>query len=175
MYPNSHNFSRSPVEEVICSLDLEDNEPQVSLFVKRPSPGWNRIRDSLADTIATLPDSRRISGCTLRYTDRFLIEEPLYHQITSDIRTDLFNQVHISDTAYEIHLNIPNPTMQVQIRSWYDQGEKPGWILVFTLRSIGKTSGSSYEKILEWFDSAHAEIHILFDQIVPAAIVDLIR
>ncbi|MDD1727778.1 MAG: TIGR04255 family protein [Methanospirillum sp.] len=176
-YPNPHNFSRSPVEEVFCSLeieDLQDNVPQVSVFVKAPYPGWNKIRDSLAASIATLPDYRRVSGFTLRYTDRFLIKESVYHQITGEIRTDLCNQVQISDTAYEFHLNIPNPAMKVQIRSWYDTNAKPGWILVFTVKSTGNSAGSRCEEILDWFDSAHAEIHILFDQIVPAAIVDLI-
>jgi hypothetical protein len=52
---------------------------------------------------------------------------------------------------------------------------KPGWTLVFTMRTRDPARFFSGEDVLNWFDDARAGIHELFDIIVPEKVVWVLK
>ena len=67
------------------------------------------------------------------------------------------------------------PDTKGSVRSTHPQPGKPGWTLVFTMH-IERTSGfPDGDSMMTWFDDARAEIHGLFDLIVPGEIMQLLK
>lgn len=174
--PPPHNFSHSPVEEVYCSCELNQGK-NLALSVRSPYPGWSRIREDYSTLIASIPDPNHVSGCLLRYTDWFPSvrvipsHDSFKRQITDQVQTR-----KMSETELELAFRSSLSGSMVRIRSVYGNLERSGWTLVFTLMiDPGSCHFSSSKDILAWFDAAHAEIHVLFDQMVPPEITDEVR
>jgi len=171
--PLPHNFSRSPVEEVCCSLTL--NRDQVSLTVPAPYPGWGTIRAGISNEIVALQDINEVTGCSLIYRDRFLLNNSNFSHILSRLSQDIFHTTRVSDTESELIPTAHNPELCVCISSRFEGGEQPAWTLVFAVETGESRHFENPDEILSWFDGAHGVIHTLFDQIVPVEIVETIR
>jgi len=148
---------------------------QISFTVPAPYPGWKPIQEELTGRAASLSDCRRVTGCTLRYTDCFFLKKEEFYRIMKDINPDIFYIHQTSAIEYEISLVLPDPEFVIIIRSIFTILKQPEWTLVFSLETVKSHRFSMPDDILSWFDEAHAAIHNLFDQIVPVHIVDLIR
>jgi uncharacterized protein (TIGR04255 family) len=168
-----HNFARSPIEEVCCSLVLVP-EP-ISVTVAPPYPGWESIRNRLADEIAGLKDLNEITGCILQYRDRFLLDANGFSRVINEIKPDLFRTDQITDTEFILIPISQSPEHRINIRTRYEAGEQPSWILVFNFQTCALFKPENPDDILSWFDMAHAVIHTLFDQIVPEEIIEQIK
>jgi len=171
--PPPHNFSRSPVEEVCCNLFL--NKEVISLTIQSPYPGWELIRTRITDEIAILKGKTGITGCSLKYNDRFFLEMDDYSRIASGINPDVFHKTKISENEYRLTPHGLNSGHRACIRSQHKAGEQPSWILTFVVETGQFLRFDEQADTLSWFDEAHAVIHTLFDQIVPADIVEMIR
>jgi uncharacterized protein (TIGR04255 family) len=171
--PSPHNFSRSPVKKVFCSINVD--KEQISFTVPAPYPGWKPIQEELTGRAASLSDCRRVTRCILQYTDCFFLETEEFCRIIKNISPDIFHIHQTSGTEYEISLALPDSEFVIIIRSTFTIQKQSKWTLVFTLETVKSHRFSMPDDILSWFDGAHAAIHNLFDQIVPVHIVDLIR
>lgn len=171
--PLPHNFSRSPVEEVYCSLVLI-TEP-TSFIIVPPYPGWGSIRKRLTDEIAELKDVNEVTGCILQYTDRFLLDAAGFSRIINEIKPDLFHTDPISDKEYIVIPIVHDPKHRIYVRTSHETEEQPAWILTFNLQTGAAFRPEKPDDILSWFDTAHGVIHTLFDQIVPEEIIEQIR
>ncbi|NTV01065.1 MAG: hypothetical protein HGA55_08105, partial [Methanoregulaceae archaeon] len=67
------------------------------------------------------------------------------------------------------------PGMTGSVCSLQNKPGKPGWTLIFTLKTEGPARFVSDEDVVNWFDTARAEIHELFDLIVVEEIVQALR
>lgn len=175
--PSPHNFSRSPVDEVYCACIRSPEGENLELTIPAPYPGWSRIRDQLSTQIATISDPLRISGCTLRFTDRFpsVRVVPTHDFFRKLMATRIISEQKL-DNKSEFKLNSSLPGTMIQIISIGDGQNNVGWTLVFILMSDpGACLFSTHEKIQTWFDEAHAEIHLLFDMMVPPEIIEQVR
>jgi uncharacterized protein (TIGR04255 family) len=171
--PLPHNFARSPVEKVCCSLILI-TEP-VSFTIAPPYPGWGSIRNRLTDEIARLKDVSEVAGCSLKYRDRFLLDTDEFSKVINKIKPDLFHTNLISDKEYLVIPIAQCQAQQICIRTSHETGEQPAWILTFNIQTSVVFKPEKPDDILSWFDTAHAIIHTLFDQIVPDEIIKQIR
>jgi uncharacterized protein (TIGR04255 family) len=176
--PISHSFSRSPVEEVFCRCTCGSDSESLSLTIPRPYPGWPHIRDGIRDMIAGAGDISRITGCMLRYTDLIPVVDGKNLPGTEDIGHLLSGRFdwYFDNEQNEIVLvgtKIPDTTGSV--RSLRNRPGKPGWTLIFTMKTEGSARFVSGESVLNWFDEARAAIHGLFDLIVPEEIVQALR
>ena len=73
-------------------------------------------------------------------------------------------------------LTSPNtPDTTGSVCSLQNRPGKPGWTLVFTLKTEGPARFASSDAVLDWFDNARTGIHELFDLIVPEEIVQTLR
>ncbi|HWQ63813.1 MAG TPA: TIGR04255 family protein [Methanospirillum sp.] len=171
--PLPHNFSRSPVEEVCCSLVLI-TEP-VSFTIAPPYPGWGSIRNRLTDEIAGLKDVSEVAGCSLQYRDRFLLDTDEFSRVINEIKPDLFHTDLISDKEYLVIPITQWLEHRVCIRTSHETGEQLAWILTFNIQTCAAFRPEKPDDILSWFDKAHAVIHTLFDLIVPEEIIEQIR
>ena len=72
-----------------------------------------------------------------------------------------------------ISTKIPDTTGSVC--SIHNRPGKPGWTLIFTMKTEGPARFVSGDSVLTWFDDARAGIHGLFDLIVPEEIVQALR
>lgn len=173
-----HSFSRSPVEEVFCQCTFGSAAESLSLVVPPPYRGWPHIRDEIRTMIASAGDISRITGCNLRYTDLIPVASGMDMPGTEAI-VDLLSgkfDCHIDMTKNEIVLgstDIPGTAGSVCLRE--KRHRKPAWTLIFSLHTVGETSFDSCDSVIGWFDDARAEIHDLFDLIVPEEIVQIFR
>ena len=74
-----------------------------------------------------------------------------------------------------VFTSMKSPATAGSVRSIRPKPEKQGWTLVFTMHTGEPAGFLSSESIVEWFDNARAEIHGLFDLIVPDEIVQILR
>lgn len=177
-HPPPHSFSRSPVEEVFCRCTCGSDAESLSLTIPAPYPGWPNIRTRIREMIAGAGEISRITGCMLRYTDLIpvvdgktlpgtdVIEHLLSGKFTCSIDTTQ-NEIVLIST------NIPDTAGSVC--SIHNRPGKPRWTLIFTLNTEGPARFVSGDSVLKWFDDARAEIHGLFDLIVPEEIVQVLR
>jgi uncharacterized protein (TIGR04255 family) len=177
-HPAPHSFSRSPVEEVFCRCTCGSDAESLSLTIPRPYPGWPHIRDRTRDMVAGAGEISRITGCMLRYTDLIPVVDGKSLPGTKEIEHVLSGRFDCSfDTTQNeivlIRTKIPNTAGSV--RSIHHRPGTPGWTLIFTLSTAGPARFVSGESIVNWFDDARAEIHGLFDLIVPGEIVQSLR
>ncbi len=173
----AHNFTRSPVEEVFGGCFTIDSG---SCFrtIPRPYPGWPHIRDEIRDMINETGGISRITKCTLRYTDRIAqkclksLSEPVpVASLLSGITMHQTNR--LPGEEFIIRTSIFNTTGSV--RSIFEDPVNPGWSLIFTMETDEPIRFYTREEVLKWFDDARAEIHHLFDLIVPEEIIQTIR
>ena len=177
-HPPPHSFSRSPVEEVFCRCTRGSDAESLSLTIPLPYPGWPHIRDGIRDMIARAGEISRITGCMLRYSDLIPAVDGKNLPGTEDITHLLSGRFncYFDNTQNEIVLTstkIPDTTGSVC--SIYDSPGKPGWPLIFTMKTEGPVRFVSGDSVLNWFDDARAGIHGLFDLIVPEEIVRALR
>ena len=123
-------------------------------------------------------DTSLINGCILRYTD-LIPAQYLKNTIEPIDVPGLLSEKVIPRTNRETgdtqitHTSIPNTTGSVcSIRG---DSQNPGWILIFAMQTEAPTRYPSREQVLNWFDDARDEIHVLFDLIVPEDIVQALR
>jgi uncharacterized protein (TIGR04255 family) len=177
-HPPPHSFSRSPVEEVLCRCSFGSGAESLSLAVPPPYPGWPHIRDAIFDMIAGAGEISRITGCMLRYTDLIQVPdgmnppgtEAIVHLLSGKFDCCIDNE---KKEIVNFSTNIPGT--QGSVASIHNRPEKPGWTLIFTVKTKGQARFVSGDAVLKWFDDARAEIHGLFDLIVPDEIVQILR
>ena len=177
-HPTVHSFSRSPVEEVFCRCTCASDAESLSLTIPLPYPGWPHIRDRIRDMIAGAGKISRITGCMLRYTDLIPAVDGKNLPGTEDIEHLLSGRFNCyfdkkQNEIVLISTKIPDTTGSVC--SIHNRPGKPGWTLIFTMKTEGPARFVSDEEVLNWFDNARAEIHELFDLIVPGEIVKALR
>jgi uncharacterized protein (TIGR04255 family) len=177
-HPPPHSFSRSPVEEVFCCCSNGSDAESLSSTFSLPYPGWPHIRDGIRDMIAGVRDISRITGCMLRYTDLIPVVDgkdlPGNEEI-EQLLSGLFN-CYLDYKQNEIVLiNTGIPGTAGSVRSIHNRPGKPGWTLIFTVKTGEPVCFVSGDSVLNWFDDARAGIHGLFDLIVPDEIVQALR
>lgn len=178
-HPPPHSFSRSPVEEVLCCCTCGSGAGQLSRAFPPPYPGWPHIREGIGEMIAgAAGETSRVTGCLLRYTDLIPGVDDRNVPGTGEIERLLSARFgcHSDVNRDEIILvstDVPGTTGSV--RSIRDRPGKPGWTLVFTMKTARPDGFVSRESVLDWFDDARAGIHELFDIIVPMEIVQELR
>jgi hypothetical protein len=128
--------------------------------------------------IAGAGEISRITGCMLRYTDLIPVVDGKNMPGTEDIEHLLSGRFNCSidkkqDEIVLISTKIPDTAGSV--RSIHHRPGKPGWTLIFTMSTEGPARFVSSDSVLNWFDDARAEIHGLFDLIVPEEIVRDLR
>lgn len=175
MRTEPHNFSRSPVKEVICSCTFESEEPFL-LRVLAPYPGWACIRQDIHDILKGMPETVTVTGCRLQYTD-------IFHPVSLDgcsgphflglgeysgIRDRIIGR---KGDDLQISSSIPGSDIYIRHKNGGNRGQ--GSTLIFTVNA-GSLSQSVEETIL-WFDAAHDQIHILFDLCIPPGFIESIR
>jgi uncharacterized protein (TIGR04255 family) len=177
-HPPPHSFSRSPVEEVFCCCSCGSDAKSLSLTIPPPYPGWPHIRDGIRDMIAGAREISRITGCMLRYTDLIPVvdgkelpgNEEIEHLLSGKFKCSFD---HNQNEIVLITTNIPDTAGSVC--SIHNRSGKPGWTLIFTMKTEGRVSFVSGDSVLNWFDDARAGIHELFDLIVPEEIVQALQ
>jgi uncharacterized protein (TIGR04255 family) len=173
-HPPPHSFSRSPVEEVFCHCSCGSDAGSLSLTIPPPYPGWPHIRDGIRDIIAGAGVIPRITGCMLRYTDLIPFVDVKNLPGNKEIEHLLSGKFncYIDHSQNEIVLlSTKIPDTAVSVCSIPNRPGKPGWTLIFTMKTEGRVSFVSGDSVLNWFDNARAGIHGLFDLIVPEEIV----
>jgi len=176
--PPPHSFSRSPVEEVFCCCTCGPGAKSLSLIVPPPYPGWPNIRDRISDMIAGAGEVSRITGCMLRYTDLIPVADGKNLPGTEDIEHVISERFNCySDNAQNeiVLISTEIPGNAGSICSLHNRPGKPGWTLIFTMRTKGPARFVSGDSVVNWFDDARAGIHGLFDLIVPEEIVQALR
>jgi hypothetical protein len=174
-HPPPHSFSRSPVEEVFCCCTFGSAAESFTLTIPPPYPGWPQIRHGIRDMIAGAEDVSRITGCMLKYTDLIPVHvgpttEDVEHLLS---RSSPCSFDHKKNKIVLTSAKIPNTAGSVC--SLQNRPGKPGWTLIFTMKTVRSTRFVSGDAVLDWFDNARAGIHELFDLIVPEEIVQTLR
>jgi len=188
--PSPHGFSRSPVARVTCSWyalvspDIyfedrscgtitRDESGRVSLIFDAPYPGWTVISCRLAEVLPAFSGARgALSRCRLTFADRFFLSP-------HDAVTSLFSLSRFFPGLTEIprgakpvvyigSSSLKETMTEITLR--YEKKENRSVFLDFDLFSVSGP-GLSAEKGLSWFDAAHAEIHLLFDEIVSEEMI----
>lgn len=167
MHPSPHNFTNSPVQEVLCSCTFESEEPLI-LRILAPYPGWISIKQDLKDLLKSLCDPVIVTGCTLQYTD-------IFHPVTLDTVSGPhflgFSEYSgiksriIGRKGDDLIISSPIPKSDILIRHKNGGHRGQGCTLIFTV--VNRSTSFSIDQALQWFDSAHDEIHILFDLCIP--------
>jgi uncharacterized protein (TIGR04255 family) len=177
-HPPPHSFSRSPVEEVFCRCSFGSDAESLSLTIPPPYPGWPHIRDGIRDMIAGAGEISRITGCMLRYTDLIPVARGKNLPGPEDIAHLLSGSYHCSfDTPQNeiVLISTKIPDTAGSVCSIHPRSGKPGWTLIFSMKTEGSARFVSGDSVLNWFDDARAGIHELFDLIVPEEIVQALR
>ncbi len=177
-HPPPHSFSRSPVEEVFCRCTCGSGAEALSLANLSPYPGWPDIRDRIREMIEDAGEISRITGCMLRYTDLIPVGDRTPLPETEAIGELLSGKFNCSfDTLHNeiVLISTSIPDTAGSVRSIQNRPGKPGWTLIFTMHTEGPARFVSGDSIVKWFDDARAEIHGLFDLIVPEKIVQILR
>lgn len=128
--------------------------------------------------IAGIGEISRMSGCMLRYTDLIPIDEGTTLPGTEAIAQLLSRKFDCSVDALQNEIVLTStsiPGTAGSVCSFQDSPGKPGWTLVFTLHTAEPARFVSDDSVVQWFDDARAEIHGLFDLIVPEEIVQALR
>lgn len=128
--------------------------------------------------LESVPDVSLVTGCMIRYTDFIPIAPGTRLPTAEEIVTLLSGKFNgyletTQDGVLLTRTNIPGTAGSV--RSMYHQPGKEGWTLVFAVYTQGAARFLSSDTILDWFDDARAEIHGLFDLIVPEEIVQALK
>jgi uncharacterized protein (TIGR04255 family) len=180
--PPPHGFSRSPVIRVTCSwyapvspdnvpddgtcgIVTRDESGWVSLIVDAPYPGWTEISRRLVEL---LPDAGGfISRCRLVFTDRFVLSPR--DDINSLFSLSCFfpdlTKIPLSTkpVVYTGPSSVEETMNEITLRC---EKKKDRLVyLDFTLSRVSD-SGIPVKEALTWFNAAHAEIHLLFDEMV---------
>jgi uncharacterized protein (TIGR04255 family) len=177
-HPPPHFFSRSPVEEVFCGCTCRSDVDPPALTIPLPYPGWPHIRDRIREMIAGAGEISRITGCMLRYTDLIPVVDGKDLPGSEDIEVLLSGRYpcYFDNNQHEIVLiSTKIPDTAGSVCSMHNRPGKPGWTLIFTMRTERPAGFVSGDSILNWFDDARAGIHGLFDLIVPDDIVQSLR
>ncbi len=177
-HPPPHSFSRSPVEEVFCRCTCGSGAEALSLANLSPYPGWPDIRDRIREMIEDAGEISRITGCMLRYTDLIPVVEGKNLPKTEDIEQLLSGKYTCSMDTLRNEIVLTGtgiPGTAGSVCSLQNRPGKPGWTLVFTLHTAGPARFVSGDSVVKWFDDARAEIHGLFDLIVPEEIVQVLK
>lgn len=181
--PPPHGFSRSPVVRVTCSwcsplspdnffenescgTIIRDESGRVSLIVDAPYPGWAVISRRLAQVLPAISDARgSVSRCRLVFTDRFLLSPP--DDITSLFSLSrFFPDLTRTPLCAKLIVYTGSSSLKGTMNEITLRCEKNRLVqLDFHLYCVSD-SGIPAERALSWFDAAHAEIHLLFDEIV---------
>lgn len=122
-----------------------------------------------------LPNPGEVTGCSLTYRDRLLLNNEDFSQVKSGLNKDIFHLNRVSDTESELIPTDLNPLYQAHVYSRFEGGEQSSWTLTFVVETGESHRFKDLEEIFSWLDEAHAVIHTLFDQIVPTEIVETIR
>ena len=186
--PPPHGFSRSPVVRVTCSwyapvssdnfleegscgIVTRDESGRVSLIFDAPYLGWTVISRRLAEVLPAFPDARgSISRCRLEFTDRFLLSPP--DEITSLFSLSRFflglteTSLSAKPMVYTGSSSVKETMIEITLRC-----EKKEHRLVFLDFHLSRVSSIPAEKALSWFDAAHGEIHLLFDEMVSEEMI----
>jgi uncharacterized protein (TIGR04255 family) len=177
-YPPPHSFSRSPVEEVFCCCTCGSGAESLALTIPPPYPGWPNIRDRIREMIAGVGEISRITGCMLRYTDLIPVVDAKNLPGTETLEHLLSGKFDCSfDTTQNeiVLISTTIPDTAGSVCSMHNRPGKPGWTLIFTMNTQGPARFVSGDSVVKWFDDARAEIHGLFDLIVPGEIVQVFR
>lgn len=183
--PPPHGFSRSPVVRVTCSwyspvspdnffedgscgITTRDGSGNISLIFDAPYPGWTVISSRLAEVLPAFSDAgSSISRCRLVFSDRFLLSPP--DDITSLFSLSRFfpgltkTPLIAKPVVYTGSSSIEETMIEITLHC-----ENMETRLVHLDFSLYRVSDSCIpaEQALSWFEAAHAEIHLLFDEIV---------
>lgn len=178
--PPPHGFSRSPVVRVTCSwfapvspdtvpekgscgTVTRDESGKVSLIVAAPYPGWTAISRRLAEVLPGAGGS--ISRCRLEFTDRFSLSPP--DDVTSLFSLSRFfpdltkTPLSAQPAVYTGPSSVKDTRTEITLR--YEEKKERLVYLDFTLSRV---SALPAEEARSWFEAAHAEIHLLFDEMV---------
>ena len=187
--PPPHGFSRSPVDKVTCSWyspeshDIiveegsygtltRDGSGTVSLLFPSPYPGWAVISRRLSEILPARGTGDAISRCSLAFSDRFLLT-PL-DDITSLFSLSRFfpglteTSLEKKPVVYVGSSSEKGTVIELTLR--YEKKEQPVLCIDFHLSSVSE-AGMPAERALSWFETAHAEIHLLFDEIVSGEMI----
>jgi hypothetical protein len=128
--------------------------------------------------IARVGDVSRITGCMLRYTDLIPVADGKDLPGTAEIGQVLSGRY---DCYFDYEQNefvltsTKIPDTAGSVFSIHNRPGKPGWTLIFTLRTDAPARFVSGDSVLNWFDDARAGIHELFDLLVPDQIVQILQ
>ena len=157
-----HNFSKSPVKEVICRYNSAGQV--IELYIPKPYPGWLVIQDKLAVSL-DMYQSDNFHDLMLQYTDEF--------ELFSDDEPEKLISIVQEIPKILVSRMIMGPKTEICVRG-NEQGtnilirytrEKEKIILEFQANSqIDKIY--SRDVAARWFEKAREDIHLLFDVIV---------
>ncbi|GEM_PF-1125850 len=188
--PHPHGFSRSPVENVACSWIsslspapmVENVSPgtlipgasgRFTLLFGSPYPGWQVISGRLAMVLGCVTDARgTISRCRLSFSDRFILSPgddiPSLFFLSRFFSAIVKPGMSTQPRTCTIPSSLCTDTM-VKI-SFFCGNKKERFVdIEFHLCSVSDTNIGA-EEALSWFEAAHSEIHLLFDEIVSEEI-----
>lgn len=164
-----HNYAHSPVDEVRVRFSFDAHAP-VETIIPSPYPGWQEVREKIAEVLDSVSVNKSMHSCMLRYTDIFPLHE-------GDIPHDLISIApRIPDSEFflpsgrsssEISAKGRNHGSMIIIR--FNQ-EKDRMVLVFEAVSDRKQE-IWFDSVLDWFDYAREDIHSLFDLIVSHELI----
>ncbi len=175
--PPPHAFARSPVQDVTASITVRDQYSHV-VMIPAPYPGWPSIREKIERKASEIDTFSDISGCFIRYRDRF----PAWIISTLSGRRDPDRWLEqcalgpISTKLGACTLLLPvSEGMTGSVTSCQIPQGDDDWLLVFSFFSEQNLIFRSSRDVLDWFDQARAQVHILFDQIVPDEVIPMLR
>lgn len=158
-----HNFSKSPVKEVICQYHPSGRSP-VGIQIPKPYPGWGVIQDRLTDSL-NMHQNESFHGLMLTYTDEFDLfpdDKPTkLISITQEIPEILVSRM-IMGPKTEITVRGDEKGTEILVRYTL---KKEKIILVFQATSQVDEAYSG-DATLRWFEKAREDIHQLFDVMV---------
>ncbi|MDD1724595.1 MAG: hypothetical protein LUQ07_05655 [Methanospirillum sp.] len=164
-----HNFPKSPVEEVVCSFSPGKTGKPVEIRFPSPYPGWQAIRVRIRDVISSVAKDE-IHSCCLTYTDAIPLFSgehpedllPVIPRVPGVYAGRLCSGPEIS---FSVESVIPDTILEVWCRR-----EEEQVILICTVS--GETGVNSRDSLLQWFDRAREEIHLMFDALVTGKVLD---
>ena len=162
MKVSPHNFSKSPVKEVICRYNSAGQV--IELYIPKPYPGWLVIQDKLAVSL-DMYHSDNFHDLMLQYTDEF--------ELFSDDEPDKLISIVHEIPKILVSRMIMGPKTEIFVRG-NEQGTK---ILIRYIREKEKITlefqansqidkGYTRDMAARWFERAREDIHLLFDVIV---------
>jgi len=118
-----------------------------------PYQGWPHSRERIREMIAQAEVISLITGCMLRYTDLIPVVDGKNLPGTEDIEHLLSGRFncYFDNKQNEIVLvstKIPNTAGSVC--SIYNRPGKPGWPLIFTMKTEGPPRFISGDNVLTW-------------------------